>query len=365
MDKELTIIIPTYNDGLEKNTKTLESIMLQQNYDLNKLEIIIVDDNSTNSINWQELLNKYPMLQTKYVKLNENKGPGVARQMGLDISCGKYVFFLDCGDKLYDNDVLKKFADCVPYNKDIIISKLYDEEFPKRRVSYNLNNSYIFGIFIKKLFLNENSIQFSQILRWEEDAYFEQLLRFYRPSTINTKSIGYTYSNDSNSITRNSDHEYANKLRGFSSMVTKSMLICNFYMKKNDFEGIVNEVSERIISCYSRLYNALFEKNILNERINKLIYLLKCFIFISLHININSNELYQLLEKQMIKTNSMYKMQGRETIPGNKLYDFLKIIQSSENIYGNYKIEGTNITINELENYILETNHKQSSIKKH
>lgn len=26
-------------------------------------------------------------------------------------------------------------------------------------------------------------------------------------------------------------------------------------------------------------------------------------------------------------------------------------------------MEGTNITINELENYILETNHKQSSIK--
>ena len=93
MDKELTIIIPTYNDGLGKITKTLESMMLQQNYDLNKLEIIIVDDNSTNSINWQELLNKYPMLQTKYVKLNENKGPGVTRQMGLDISCGKYVFF--------------------------------------------------------------------------------------------------------------------------------------------------------------------------------------------------------------------------------------------------------------------------------
>ena len=58
MEKDLTIIIPTYNDTIEKISCTLDSIINQRKYDFSNLEIIIIDDNSTTSlIDWNEILN--------------------------------------------------------------------------------------------------------------------------------------------------------------------------------------------------------------------------------------------------------------------------------------------------------------------
>ena len=66
MKKEVTIIIPTYNDTYEKMDLSLKSIA-EQHYNLKKVEVIIIDDASTNyksTIN--EFKKKYPILEIKY-----------------------------------------------------------------------------------------------------------------------------------------------------------------------------------------------------------------------------------------------------------------------------------------------------------
>lgn len=132
MKKDLTIIIPTYNDTIEKIKCSLNSIALQNDYDLSKIEVIVVDDATTiKSIDWNEILKLYPQLNIKYIQLSENKGPGNARQIGLDKAAGDFIYFLDCGDSLYDSTVLATFNSKKTEDCDIISTKLYDEEKKK------------------------------------------------------------------------------------------------------------------------------------------------------------------------------------------------------------------------------------------
>ena len=173
MEKDLTIIIPTYNDTIEKISCTLDSIINQRKYDFSNLEIIIIDDNSTTSlIDWNEILKLYAKLNIKYLRLSQNKGPGNARQIGLDNSCGEFVYFLDLGDSLYNDLVLQTFAKKKTTFCDIISTRIFDESIKSRRLSFVFNNAYIFGIFSRREFIVNNNIRFNEFLRWEEDTYF-------------------------------------------------------------------------------------------------------------------------------------------------------------------------------------------------
>ena len=359
MNKDLSIIIPTYNDSIKEIKCSLDSITLQNSYDSSKIEIIIIDDNTTiKSVNWNKILKLYPQLNIKYIKLLENKGPGNARQVGLDNAIGDFIFFLDCGDSLFDSTVLEVFNSKKTDDCDIISTKLYDEETKTKRRSYLLNNAFIFGIFIKRKFLIENNIRFSEILRWEEDAYFEDKIRFYYPKIVSTGStIGYSYNVNSNSITRRNNHEYQNNFSGFSAMVVKSILICDFYKNEKAFKEMINEAIRILSVCYSRFYSYIFQNNDISERISKILYLLKILIII-VPFNINSEEFRQLFVKNIYQRNLL---KNNYQVPYDKIKDFMNIVCSYENLYDDYDIEGTNISIN---NFIEEIGIKNNKISK-
>ncbi len=346
MQKDLTIIIPTYNDTTEKIKCSLDSIALQSDYDLSKIEVIVVDDHTTNKlVDWNEISKSYPQLNIKYIRLSENKGPGNARQVGLDNSVGDFVFFLDCGDSLYDSTVLTAFNNKKTDECDIISTKLYDEETKSKRRSFLFNNAYIFGIFIKRKFLIENNIRFNEILRWEEDAFFEEKIRFYSPKVVSTGgTIGYSYNTDPNSITRRNNHEYQNDFTGFSAMVVKSILLCSFYKDEKAYQEMVDEAIRILSVCYSRFYPHLFQNHNASERILKILYLLKILMEI-VPFNINSEEFNSLFIKKVYARNFLIK---NHQVPCDKINDFMSMVCSCENLYGDYNIEGTNITVNNL-----------------
>lgn len=356
MTKELTIIIPTYNDSLEKIKCSLDSIIKQKNYDFSKLEIIVIDDNSTTSlIDWDEVLKLYAKLNIKYLKLSQNKGPGNARQVGLDNSCGEFVYFLDSGDSLYDNSVLQIFTKRKTAFCDIIATRMFDEGVKSRRLSFVFNNAYIFGIFIRKEFIVSNNIRFSEFLRWEEDAYFEELLRYYNPRVISLRNTSYSYNFDPTSITRNNNHEYQNEFGGFSAMVVKSILLCDFYEQEKDYASFNAEVIRVLVLCYVRFYPYLFGELSISERMYKIFFLLNLLLRKS-KIDTNSMEFEQLLFQKMYQRMVIYN----NSVPLEMVYEFISLIRVSENLYDDYLIEGTNITINELMTTLeLEDNEKR------
>lgn len=90
---KVSVIIPMYNASKFLN-ETLESI-LNQSY--NNIEIIIIDDNSTDGSFNQAL--KFQS-NSIWVKKNKKKGACAARNYGFDLSTGDYIQYLDADDIL-------------------------------------------------------------------------------------------------------------------------------------------------------------------------------------------------------------------------------------------------------------------------
>lgn len=115
MDPQISIIIPIYN--AEKYIKRCVSSVIDQSY--NKLEILLVDDGSTdNSLN---ICEAFAAKDSRIKVISQNNG-GVskARNTGLRLAKGEYVMFLDSDDYMLPymcktmSDVLhSKQADCV------------------------------------------------------------------------------------------------------------------------------------------------------------------------------------------------------------------------------------------------------------
>ena len=112
MNKIVSIIIPIYN--LEKSINSCIESLMKQNYPFNKLEVIIIDDGSTDesaSI-CQEYAERFPNILFLH---QENKGVSAARNLGIKHATGKYIFFLDADDRFSENTI----KDCVDFFKSV------------------------------------------------------------------------------------------------------------------------------------------------------------------------------------------------------------------------------------------------------
>ena len=91
----VSIIIPTYNRA-KTIGRSIESILNQTYRDL---ELIIVDDGSTD--NTEEIVNRYMQNDSRiqYIKQKQNQGACVARNVGIDIAIGEYIGFQDSDDE--------------------------------------------------------------------------------------------------------------------------------------------------------------------------------------------------------------------------------------------------------------------------
>ncbi len=96
----LTVIVPCYN-CCKYVKKTINSL-LEQDYDLQKIEILLINDGSTD--NTLKIIKKY---ESKNIKVVDKKNEGVSatRNLGMKMSKGKYILFLDSDDYLSRNTI--------------------------------------------------------------------------------------------------------------------------------------------------------------------------------------------------------------------------------------------------------------------
>lgn len=102
MEEDLvSIIIPVYN-AERFIRQTIESIK-KQTY--KNWEAIFIDDCSEDKS--AEIIKKEVSNKIKLIKLNENSGPAIARNVGLEETRGEYVCFLDADD-LWESTKLER-----------------------------------------------------------------------------------------------------------------------------------------------------------------------------------------------------------------------------------------------------------------
>lgn len=94
IDNKVSVIIPLYN----AECFIIEAIKSVQNQNYKNIEIIVVDDCSTDKSAeiLKNLRNEDACIH--YYKLNENSGVAVARNRGIELSTGRYLAFLDSDD---------------------------------------------------------------------------------------------------------------------------------------------------------------------------------------------------------------------------------------------------------------------------
>lgn len=114
-DLKISVIIPIYNT--EKYLQEcLDSVINQSFADI---EIICINDGSTDSS--LSILESYAQKDERIKVLSQsNKGQAVARNIGLDLAKGEYIFFLDSDDYLH-KDALKAFYQVAVSSKAPIV----------------------------------------------------------------------------------------------------------------------------------------------------------------------------------------------------------------------------------------------------
>jgi glycosyltransferase involved in cell wall biosynthesis len=154
----ISIIIPVYN----KKNEVIKTIRSIQNQSIRNIEIIIVDDLSTENANdiYNDLLNKDPRIRIFYQL--KHMGLFKTRLNGFLYSRGKYVLNFDAGDLFKDNLVLEDM-----YNL-VIKYKLDSVRFSFQKYRITQDNKYNITTFEYPI---ENlTFKYGKV---EEDSYKE------------------------------------------------------------------------------------------------------------------------------------------------------------------------------------------------
>ncbi|RAU18775.1 hypothetical protein DN062_04635 [Nitrincola tibetensis] len=115
----ISVIIPVFN-AAQYIEETLFSLMEQTWQDF---EIICVDDGSTDAslAQLEAVKTKEPRLR---ILTQANAGPAIARQAGLGIAQGEYVYFMDSDDFLHSDTLNRLYGLAVAHQADWICHRL-------------------------------------------------------------------------------------------------------------------------------------------------------------------------------------------------------------------------------------------------
>lgn len=187
---KVSVIIPVYNVE-EFLRQCLASVASQT---LSDIEIICVNDCSSD--NSQVILDEYAAENENFILLmhDKNRGLSAARNTGLEVSTGQYVFFLDSDDLLARDNALEILyrAACADAADEVIGGVLkWHEHTGEKYLDWHKNyltkeihgeqlsnlpqlrcNVVAWNKLIKKSLLDENSIQFNENIRKHEDNPF-------------------------------------------------------------------------------------------------------------------------------------------------------------------------------------------------
>ena len=305
MEPLVSIIVPIYN--VEPYLKKcIDSII---NQTLTNIEIILVNDGSTD--NCGKIIDEYAKMDNRVIAIHkENGGQASARNMGLEISRGKYIGFVDsddwidsnmyeimyksiegsksdicvCGRKTYSsNEKLSYKLDIIDETIDFRYYKV--DEYVSKRLFYEHTVSSCNKLYKKKI-IEKNNIRFKDVsyvgsedtlfnysilccarsIRCIDKVYYNQLSR--EGSTARTYKPGYM-NRTANMIKCMSD--YSKKINSMMIYNDLSPLFLLFFYQWNmsNIKSVKNENLEQII--LKEITEASFNKEFM-ECVRKLAF---------------------------------------------------------------------------------------------
>lgn len=289
----VSIIIPMYNAG--KSIEHCLKSLINQTYD--NIEIILVNDGSTD--NTQKICQDYKTKHKNIILLNqENSGPSVARNKGIEVSNGRYIQFVD-SDDFIDKQMTYKLVSEMSNEISLVICGLktfYLDAGEKKVI--NWESDYC-GIMEKKIFLEAfwsyyenrlinspcNKLYISDIIKSKniyfkpkefmgEDLLFnlEYINQCKRINIINDTLYNYITFN-SDSLTRSYKKNLFENQKMLLEEIIRFLIENNAFNPKN--KSIINkQYIKSIISCFENIINLGNNLNFKNK-ITEIKYIMK------------------------------------------------------------------------------------------
>lgn len=185
-----SIIIPYYN--ADKWIGRMLDSLLKQDLRRDEYEIIVIDDGSTDEpVVLNSYVQRYPNIH--YVR-QKNAGPGCARNTGISIATGEYIFFCDSDDYIAENvlgilyDIAHEreldmlFHNRIKVNDSYRVEARHDQpividEYVSGQQFFGLpiDGYIITGVWIfiiRRAFLERNKIRFPSGIMNEDSSFY-------------------------------------------------------------------------------------------------------------------------------------------------------------------------------------------------
>lgn len=253
---KISVIIPVYNG--EKYIKRCIDSVINQTYD--NIQIIVINDGSTD--NTESILKEY----SNIVLINkENEGVSKARNTGLSLATGDYVYFCDADDFLENNAfevLIKEYADNdllrfghyvvngeekkEKTNADDVLAGV-DLTFNNKQIlEYLISNKtegHLWNYLFKLNIIKDNKILFDEELFYQEDVMFllEYCLKIKNIKVISNSFYNY-YVNE-NSVTKNIESSIRN-LSSIANLRHKFLKL----LKDNNMISLSNLLEQRFLN---------------------------------------------------------------------------------------------------------------------
>ena len=145
----VSILVPAYNE--EKNIIPALASLINIDYPKNKLEIIVVNDGSTDNTKGivQQFISQNKNSEIRLVN-KKNEGKGAALNKGLSLSRGKFFVCLDA-DSVVTKDALKKILPHFTDDNIAVVLPMLKVDRPKNLWQKMQWLEYIVNMFYKKL----------------------------------------------------------------------------------------------------------------------------------------------------------------------------------------------------------------------
>ena len=245
-----SIIIPVYNT--EKYLPRALDSILAQDFDLNKIEVVVVNDGSPKACECRAIVEEYSKkLHIKFIDNEKNQGLYMARKFGIaNVNDeGGYLLHLDSDDYLAKNackilyeDIQKKgdvdyiefaYYECKGKNKKYYLEKpISDASVMEAVLSFKRkhtiwNKCYKIS-FIKNIYADMPAFY----AYYNEDYYQIGIIEYYAKKRRYIRKALYIYIKE-DGLTSSTKYDKEKLKKMFMSIYNVKKYLCDFYKDKN------------------------------------------------------------------------------------------------------------------------------------
>lgn len=265
---KISIIVPVYNSEkyLEKCLKSI----VNQTYE--NIEIILVNDGSTD--NSKKICEHFEKNDRRIILINQdNKGVSAARNIGIELSTGKYITFIDSDDFVAQNYIEDLYKQCNDKNADLSICGTNDidnnKKIIKTSIKYSnivdakeamkelLNEKYYTGVVWAKMYKKDlfKDIKFNKKIKIAEDLdVLYRVIDKCNLINIDTSKKLYYYRIRENSATAvNYNKDWNNEIKICKDIIS---------FIKNRYPDILDFAIKRYIRINVTCINNIMKNNL-------------------------------------------------------------------------------------------------------